>query len=311
MIASLTLNPALDVATSTAKVVPTSKLRCGPPKYDPGGGGINVARVILTLGGEAVAVFPAGGATGQRLVELVDAAGLPRRVVPTAGPTRMSFTVDEAASGQQYRFVMPGPELAPEEQECCLRTLGDLAPAPRFLVASGSLPPGVDQGFYGRICELAQAIGAKMILDTSGPALRASCRGVFLLKPNLRELEDMAGTALPGVEEQLAAARQLVADGKAQAVVISLGAEGALWANADEWERLPGIPVEARSAIGAGDSMVGAMALALARGWPMREAVRYGMAAGAAALLTPGTELCRREDVERLFASYAAASSRA
>lgn len=306
MIACLTLNPALDVATTTEKVAPTRKLRCAVPKHDPGGGGVNVARVVHELGGEALAIFPAGGATGQRLIELVDGIGLPRRVVPIAGMTRVSFTVDEETSGLQYRFVMPGPELSPDEQERCLRALGDLQPAPRFVVASGSLPPGVAPDFYVRVCAMAQEMGAKMILDTSGPALRRRCPGLYLMKPNLRELESLAGAPLPGPAEQLAAARRIVESGAAQVVVVSLGADGALWASADDSERLPGISVEARSAVGAGDSMVAAIVTALARGQDLRAAVRYGMAAGAAALLTPGTELCRREDVERLFASYAA-----
>ena len=305
-IATLTLNPSLDISTMTDAVVPTHKLRCEAPRYDPGGGGINVARVVRILGGEAVAVFPAGGPAGQRLQDLLEADGVDCHAVPIAGLTRESFTVDDRRSGSQYRFVLPGPELTAIEQQRCLDQLSSLAPVPAYIVASGSRPPGVPPDVYARVARLARDIGARLILDTSGEALRQAGDGVYLIKPNLRELQDLVGRELRGDAEQVAAARALIARGLSEVVVLSLGADGAILVTADGHERYPAIDVPVSSAVGAGDSMVGAIALGLVRGLPLGAAVCFGMAAGAAALITPGTELCRREDVERIAAQMRA-----
>lgn len=301
-IVTLTLNPALDIATSAEAVVPTEKVRCGPPRYDPGGGGVNVARVVRTLGGEALAVFPAGGPSGLALEELLQRDGVPHRRIPIKGVTRESFTVDETRSGQQYRFVLPGPTLSDEEQKACLETLAELAVGARFIVASGSLPPGVKPDFFQGVADLAQKLGARFILDTSGAALRETRRGVYLVKPSLRELRELIGRELHDETEQVAAAQELIAEGRSEVVVVSLGAKGALLVTAEGHEKLAPIEVPTKSAVGAGDSMVGAMTFGLARGMELGQAVRLGMAAGAATLMTPGTELCRREDVERLYA---------
>lgn len=304
-VATLTMNPALDVATSTEKVVHTDKLRCGPPRLDPGGGGINAARVVRELGGAAVAVFPAGGPAGQALVRLLGEAALDCDAVPIAGMTRESFTVDEASTGQQFRFVMPGPELSATEQDALLAALSGLTPPPRIVLMSGSLPPGVGPEFVGRVCDVARGRGARFILDTSGPALRTA-RGAFLVKPNLRELGQAVGRDVQGEADEAEAARELIALGVAEVVLLSLGARGALLVGNGVEHRFPPIPVVARSAVGAGDSMLGAVALALAQGRTLVEAARYGMAAGSATLMTPGTELCHRADVERLFAGTSA-----
>jgi 6-phosphofructokinase 2 len=303
VIATLTLNPSLDIATSTEAVVPTDKMRCGPPRYDPGGGGINVARVVRILGGDTVAVLPAGGPAGQSLHDLLDRDGISHQVVPIRGPSRESFTVDERGSGRQFRFVLPGPELSAAEQQACLDRLAEVARGARFVVGSGSLPPGVHPGFYGRVVTVARDLGARFVLDTSGEALRHTGPGVYLVKPSLRELRELLGRDLADDAEQVGAARELVERDFAEVVVLSLGAQGALLVTADSDERLAPIEVPVRSAVGAGDSMVAAITLGLVRGLSLHDAVRFGMAAGAATLMTPGTELCRREDVERLYAA--------
>lgn len=169
-VATLTLNPALDISTVTERVFPTEKLRCGPPRYDPGGGGINVARVVQRLGGQVTAVYAAGGLVGRMLSDNLDAIGLAQKVVPIEGLTRESFTVDEAITGKQYRFVMPGPKLLPAEVDRCLDSLEEIRPAPDYLIASGSFPPNVDAAAIGeRIADLAERIGARLVLDTSMP----------------------------------------------------------------------------------------------------------------------------------------------
>lgn len=305
-IATLTLNPALDISTATNVVTAEHKLRCTAARYDPGGGGVNVARVICTLGGRATAVYTAGGPVGLSLRELLDDADIPQRVIPIQGETRVSFTVDERASKEQFRFVFPGPPLSPAEQEHFIEVVANLDPQPQFLVASGSLPPGVPPGYYARIARMAEEMNAKFFLDTSGDALRQAGRDcVYLVKPNLRELSEFVGRELETEKQQIAAGRQMIDEGRTEVVVLSLGADGALFITATEAEYFPALDVPIRSAVGAGDSMLGGIVFALARGDPLRDAVRYGMAAGGAALMTEGTELSRRDDTERLYRSMA------
>ena len=302
-IATLTLNPAMDLSTSAARVEPTRKLRCSLPHYDPGGGGINVARVVAALGGDSVAVYPAGGPFGDMLERILADLGLAQIRVPIAGDTRESFTVDETGSGLQYRFVLPGPLLSAAEQQACLDAIAALDPLPQYLVLSGSFPPGVEVSFFDRMAALARRIGAHLALDCSGEALQyaAARGGIHLLKPSLSELATLMGRELRGEQEQNAALRTLISQGAAEIVVLSLGGEGAVLASQAGIERFPALDVPVRSAVGAGDSMVGAIVLALSRGLGLHDAVRYGIAAGSATIMLPGTELCRVEDVERLF----------
>jgi len=293
-IVTLTMNPALDIATSTD--------RCAAPRYDPGGGGINVARAVHALGGNAVAIFPAGGAAGEMIRHLLEQQGVLHHAVAISGFTRESLTVEERRTGRQFRFILPGPEISESDQERCLDRLARAAAAATYIVASGSLPLGVPEDFYARTAKLAQALGKRLILDTSGAALKQAGRGMYLLKPSLRELEHLAGREIRTAREQEDAAREVIAQGRSEVVVLSLGDQGALLATPEGCERFAAIPVDARTSVGAGDSMLAGIVLSLCRGLPLGEAVRFGMAAGAAALLGSGTELCRRSDVERLYA---------
>jgi 6-phosphofructokinase 2 len=300
-IVTLTMNPALDIATATERIVPAHKLRCASPRYDPGGGGINVARAVKALGGEAVAVFPAGGPSGEMIRHMLDLQGVPHRAVAIDGITRESLAVEERSTGRQYRFILPGPELGGRDQERCLDALAELLPQAVFVVASGSLPPGVPDDFYARVAALARRFEKPLMLDTSGTALKQAGSGIYLLKPSLRELEELAGRPIANDAEQERVAREIVAQGRAEIVVLSLGPAGALLVSARECERFATVSVSAKSTVGAGDSMLAGIALGLSRGLALREAVRFGIAAGAAALLGAGTELCRFPDVERLY----------
>lgn len=301
-IVTLCMNPALDITTSTDVVRPTDKLRCAAARYDPGGGGVNVALVAAVLGAQATAVFPAGGPAGELVHNLLVAEGLPVRRVPIGGSTRESITVNELCSSQQYRFVLPGPALTVDEQAECLLQIRRAAATAAIVVASGSLPPGVPEDFYQQVADVCDAIGATFLLDTSGGGLRHVNSGVFLLKPSLRELKEWAGRELATETEQLAAASEVIARGAARYVLVSLGAAGAMLVSRDGGRRFAPVPVPPGSGVGAGDAMVAGVAVGLTRGWPLTEAVRLGVAAGAAMLLTPGTAPCTREDTERLFA---------
>jgi 6-phosphofructokinase 2 len=301
-IATLTMNPAIDKSSAVAQVVAEWKLRCDPPLYEPGGGGINVSRAIRKLGGESLALYTTGGLSGEMLASLVDGEGLKHQAITISGLTRESLTILEKSTGQQYRFGMPGPTLGEAEWRRCLEVISELLPQVDYLVASGRLPPGVPANFYGQLAKLAREYNTRLIVDTSGEALRLAVEeGVFLIKPNLREFAELTGQELVDELQEERLARELVSSRQSEAVVVSLGAAGVLVASAEGAERVRAPLVPIKSKVGAGDSTVAGIVLALARGQSWREAVRFGVAAGAAAVMTPGTELCRREDVERLY----------
>ena len=245
--------------------------------------------------------FPAGGLSGQMLCRLLQEESVTHVPVLITGFTRESLSVVERRSGNQYRFLLPGPTLDARDQERCLDALAPKAQGASYLVASGSLPPGVPADFYARVCDLAQRCGVRFVLDTSGPALAGAGHGLFLIKASLRELEELAGASIQSEDAQERAARDVVAQGCAEVVVVSLGAQGALLATVEGVRRFAAVSVNGLGSIGAGDTMVAAIVLGLVRGLALADAVKFGMAASAATLLRAGTELCRREDAERLY----------
>ena len=302
-IVTLTLSPALDIATEVPRLRADAKLRCALPEYAPGGGGINVARAIHRLGGHALALFPAGGPSGQQLIELLDAEGVANLPLAIAARTRECLNVVEQASGQQFRFVLPGASLSAAEQQRLLEAVEAL-PTPDYLVISGSLPAGLPAGFLPQLLQGASRRGVRCILDSSGEALRQALAvgGLFLIKPNLNELSNLAGETITGPERLAGVARELVDGGGCEQVLVSLGAQGALLVGPGMSERIAAPTVQRRSTVGAGDSMLAAVTLKLAAGAGWREALRYGVAAGSAAIIRDGSELCRQDDTERLFA---------
>ena len=298
---TLTPNPALDVSTAVDTLVDAHKLRCDAPQQHPGGGGINVARVLHRLGGDVLAVYPSGGATGERLHDLLQAEGVPDLRLPIAGETRESFTVHERASGREYRFVLPGPTLRPEAWQACLGHLRQISPPPAWLVSSGSLPPGVDADGHAQVARLAREVGARMVVDSSGPALAAALQaGVWLVKPSLRELTELTGLDLPTPQAQQQAARRLIEQGQAQVVALSLGGGGAMLVTATQCLRADALSVPVTSSVGAGDSFLAALLWALDRNTDLTEALTTAMAAGAAAVMAEGTALCQGADVQTL-----------
>ncbi|MEY4419681.1 MAG: hypothetical protein RLZZ498_277 [Pseudomonadota bacterium] len=300
-ILTVTLNPALDVLTTIDRVSDTHKMRCGPVIKHPGGGGVNVARVLHRLGANSVAVYLAGGVTGERHHELMSAEKVRCHVMPIADETRESFSVHETSSGHDYRFVLPGPQVSAVEYEAGFDYVAQHLPQ-QFLVLSGGLAPNIPDNFYARLAQIAKAQGVRVVLDASGPALAEALKvGVFLCKPSLRELRDLTGQALPDEDAQMQAARHLIQSGQAEIVAVSLGAEGAMVVSATESWRARGLSVEVQTTIGAGDSFVAGMVWALSLGDPLLKAFQFGMAAGAAALLAPGTALAQAPDVHRLL----------
>ncbi|MCU1633023.1 MAG: 6-phosphofructokinase [Micrococcaceae bacterium] len=306
-ILTLTVNPALDVSTSTEKVVSLHKMRCGTSRLDPGGGGVNVSRVVQRLGGQTLAVHTAGGPTGEAYRQLIEAEQVPTLVVPISGSTRQNFTVDETTTGEQFRFVLEGPEFSEREWRACLSAVAGAIPTGGYVVASGSLPPGVPDDFYARVARLAREGGAHCIVDASGPALaQALAEGVFLVKPSRRELGAHFNASLDSEQSLMEAASSLIADGSTEYVALTLGEAGAILAAKSGIMRLSVPSVQVLSTVGAGDSFLGAFVLRLAQGHPIKGAFRAAVAAGSATAMTPATELCHRGDVERLEAELSA-----
>ena len=305
-ILTITMNPALDVLTTIDKVSDTHKMRCGAVLKHPGGGGVNVARVLHRLGANCVALYLAGGVTGERHHKLMSAKKVRCHVMPIAEETRESFSVHETSSGNDFRFVLPGPNVSAVEYEACFDYVAQHLPK-QFLVISGGLAPGVPDNFYARLAALAKQHGVRVVLDTNGPALVEALKvGVYLFKPSLRELRDLTGKDLPDEVAQVAAAQQLIQSGQAEIVAVSLGEAGAMVVSADQVWQARALTVDVQTTIGAGDSFVAGMVWSLGRGESLVKAFQYGMAAGAAALLSPGTSLSQASDIHHLVTNVSA-----
>ena len=300
-ILTLTPNPAIDGFCEAETVRPIHKIRTRKEEFHPGGGGINAARVIRELGGDSLALYLSGGATGPVLDDLVARIGLPHRAIPIADHTRISQVVLETSSGLEYRFVPEGPEVTKAEWGSCKAALQEM-PCD-WLVLSGSLPPGIEASAYVDIISTMLARGTRCVLDTSGEALKLAVErgGLALVKPSQGEFESLVSRKLPDVESIGREAVALAAAGKADLIAVTLGRDGALLADATGVLQHKAPPVVGRSAVGAGDSFVGAMVFALSQGRSRDDAFRLGMAAGAAAVMRHGPYLCDPADVHRLY----------
>lgn len=301
-IVTFTPNPALDVTSGVAHLEAGVKLRCERALREPGGGGINAARVVVELGGRATAVHTAGGPVGEMVTALVAGSGVDNIAIPIAGHTRESFNVHERDPQRLYRFILPGPELTDGEWRRCLTAVSDLLSPGSVLLASGSLPPGMPVDMLARLSRAAREAGARLLVDVSGPPMHAAlAEGVFMVRFNRPEFDDYVGRPMADVDERGDEAARLVAAGAARIVVATLGADGALIVARGGRLHLRPPRVQAASPVGAGDSMMGAICLGLAHGWDMETSCGLGVVAAAAAHLTPGTGLCRRSDVARMF----------
>jgi 6-phosphofructokinase 2 len=300
VIVSVTLNPCIDKSTSVAALVPEKKLRCTTPNFEPGGGGINVARAIKKLGGNSTAVYFAGGYSGKFLQTLLTNEEIKSLVIETKSHTRENLIVMDESANVQYRFGMPGSEITESEWEDCLNKLEQMKDA-TYIVASGSLSPGIPTDIFKRMAGIAKKLDAKLIVDTSGEALREAVKeGVYFIKPNLGELADLAGKKLLSKEDVINEGRTIITSGGCSVMVVSLGADGALLVTADKTIQFIPPAVKRKNTVGAGDSMVAGIVLSLQQNKSIEEAVQYGVACGTAATMNAGTELCKLNDVQKL-----------
>jgi 6-phosphofructokinase 2 len=298
-IVTLTLNPAIDISSEAEVVRHTHKTRTSNEAIEPGGGGINVARVLHRLGADVCAVFLGGGMTGRVLDDLMSRAGIKRRMIEIDDDSRISLTVVERSTGHEFRFVPEGPEVTAKEVAAALEAAASISCD--YFVASGSLPPGDLDDFYARLCKAVTKQGARFVLDTSGPPLTAALDsgGIFLVKPSRGEFEKFGGRGFTA-KELAGEAERLVDAGKVENLAITLGRDGAILANRDGTMISPAIPVDACSAVGAGDSFLAGMVYGFALGCPAEQAFRVGLAGGAAAVLSCGSDLAKPEDLKRL-----------
>jgi 6-phosphofructokinase 2 len=299
-IVTLTVNPALDKSTHFKGLVPEQKIRCDEPRYDAGGGGINVSKAISRLGGTSLAVFTSGGPMGKMLEELVSKESVEFEAIEVQTWTRESFVAVDDNTNSQYRFGFTGGKISEEESNRIQETIAALKP--KFLVASGSLNEGLSDDFYQKIAEIAKKSNAKLIVDTSGESLNKALEiGVYMIKPNVGELAKLIGVERLELEEVNEAAKQIIAKGGAEIVVVSLGPQGAVLVAKDSYDFVPAPNVAKKSTVGAGDSMVGGMVWALSQNKSLKEVIRWGVACGSAATMNEGTQLFKFEDANRLF----------
>jgi 6-phosphofructokinase 2 len=301
-IITITFSPCIDKSTSVPALIPEKKLICTSPRLEPGGGGINIARAIKKLGGDATAIFPSGGYTGKYFNHLLEKEKIDTVIIETGNETRENIIVVDEANNNQYRFGMPGTGLTEIEWKKCLQAVEAIKDA-EFIIASGSLPPGVPVNIYAALAKIAKSKKAKFIVDTSGEALKyAAEEGVYLLKPNLGELSYLAGKKEIQTDEVKNIAKDIIANGKCEVMVVSMGAAGAMLITDEIAEIFTPPAVLRKSTVGAGDSMVAGIVFYLSQGKSLLQAVQYGVACGTAATLNAGTELCKKEDADRLFA---------
>jgi len=300
-IVTLTFNPCIDKSTTVDALIPEKKLRCTTPRFEPGGGGINVSKAIKNLGGDSIALFPVGGYSGNYLQKLLLETHIDFVPIETNSHTRENLIVFENTTREQYRFGMPGPELEENEFENCITELGKLRGI-KYIVVSGSFPPGMPATCFKKIAKVAYKVNAKLIVDTSGEALKQALQEeVFLIKPNLNELAALAGNVKIKAGEEEKICREIIAQGRCEVIVVSLGAEGAMLITEKNSVRCVPPKVHRKSTVGAGDSMVAGIVLSLQRDKTLEEALRFGTACGTAATMNAGTELCHRKDVEELY----------
>ncbi len=301
-IITITMNPAIDKSAMVDKIIPEAKLRCSSVKNEPGGGGINVSKALSRLGMDSLAVFIAGGHNGNLLQDLLSQQKMACRVIAVDAETRENFIVLESFTNNQYRFNIQASRANPSAAGDCLDLLRNLKTKPSFVIASGSLPDGVPENFYADVAKWAGSVNAKFILDTSGKPLQlAANEKIFLLKPNLSELRQLAGRAELSKEDAIAAAQKVISTGNCEVVVVSLGAEGALLVTKDLHEFIAAPNVKKQSTVGAGDSMVAGMVYMLSQHKTLQEMIRFGVACGTAATMNPGTELFHVADANNLY----------
>jgi len=301
MITTITLNPSLDRFIGVDGLNLGESNRWSSLRYYAGGKGIDVSRAIHEMGGQTVAYGFIGGHEGRMLEILLDEEGVLFSFTPVEQSTRTNFIIGDTKSRQQTIINAPGPRISRKELDRFFEKLERISPPPDSMVISGSVPPGVPEDIYYSIVKETKGRKVRVILDAAGPWLAEGIKAKpYLIKPNVHEVEELLKTELPTEEAIIKAALGFVKAG-VEVVVISRGKDGVIATTKKSIVKAVPPPVKVRSAVGAGDCTMAGLALKLTAGESLVEACRLGTAMGTAAVLTPGTELCHRADVEELL----------
>lgn len=301
-ITTLTINPALDKSAKVNSLVPDQKLQCHSIVYQPGGGGINVSRVLNRLEEQTNCIITSGGDTGKSLNELLLKEGIKPKTVFVKAWTRENLSVVDVKTNFQYRFGMPSNDLQQEEIDEIKLMLDKCLNNNDILVLSGSLPQNVPTNYYASLIKHVSQKNIKIIIDTSGPALTEALKEkVFLIKPNQRELAQWADKEFLSSMEQEDFALEMVATGKATYVVVSLGARGAFMASKEGivYQSTPSI--SAKSTIGAGDSMVAGLIYGIKNNYSVNDILKWGVACGVATTMSEGTNLASKSNIKSVL----------
>ena len=301
-IITLTLNPCIDKTIWIDRLIPNEKLKAKHPEDEAGGGGINVSRAIKYLGQESKSIFLNGGFNGAYFKQIFKEEQIDYEEITIEGNTRMNLMLIDESTLLEYRIGMQGPNISTTEMGDLLAVLSQQKDY-EFLVLSGSLPASIADNFLAEVAKIVALHNAKLILDTSGKALQNVIQEtVFLLKPNLSELSSLCNiNENASFDEILQATQKLLTQINCTAIVVSLGAQGAIMVTANESYHIYPPKVNVKSTVGAGDCMVAGMTIALAQNKPWKQVLQYGIACGTAATLNSGKGLCKLEDVDRLF----------
>lgn len=306
MIYTVTLNPAVDRELTVKALEFDSVLRAIDWQVDFGGKGFNVSRMLLSLGTVSTALGFVGGRSGELLRDGLESLGIATEFIWVAGETRTNVSIVTDPRSHYLKVNEPGPEISPAEQGRLLAQVHDLAQAGDWWVLAGSLPRKVDPTFYAQLIQVIQSAGGRAILDTSGDALEAGCRaGAYLVKPNDVEAQKLTGMPVESDVQIVAAARAIQALG-VDSVVVSLGKRGALLVDPAQAWLYASPKIQEQNPIGAGDSLVGGLVWGLAEGLDLPEALRWGVACGAATASQSGTAVGPRPLVEKLVAQVQA-----
>jgi 6-phosphofructokinase 2 len=301
LIATITLNPSLDRYITVHGLEVDGVNRWTSTPLYAGGKGIDVSRAVNEMGGKTIAYGFVGGDAGRTVEILLDEEGVPFSFTPIHGETRTNFIITDTKNYQQTRIDAAGPHISERELERFRSKLRRISPTPTLLVAAGSVPPGVPDDAYYTIITEAKNFGVRSILDSDAQWLAGGTRAKpYLIKPDVEEAEGLLNRELRTEEAIIKAVLELVEMG-IEIAVISRGKDGIIAATRNEILKAVPPPVKVKSTVGAGDCTVAGLALKLANKEPLSEACRLAVAMGTAAVLTPGTELAHRADVERLL----------
>lgn len=301
MIATITLNPSLDEFIMVHGLLIEETNRWVRLQRYAGGKGIDVARAIHEMGAETMAYGFIGGDNGREVEILLDEEEVPFSFTPIKRDTRINFIISDTKTRRQTLIGAPGPHISRKDLDRFFNKLRHIRPTPQMVTLGGSVPPGVPVTIYYDIIQEFKKLGVKTILDAEGRWLREGIEAKpYLIKPNLHEVELLLGREMTSEEDIIEAAFELLKNGP-EIVVISRGKDGVIAATDSKLCKAVSPPVKVRSAVGAGDCTIAGLTLKLAGGESLVEACWLAVAMGTAAVLTPGTELCRRVDVEKLL----------